>query len=56
MYKTKKAIGFEASFHGMVWKTGNSLVITIPDYVVKGLLLTEKEPVEIVLKKIGGDK
>ena len=51
--KYKKAIGFEASYHAMIWKSGSSLVTTIPDYVVKGLLLSEKEPVEIIIKKIG---
>ena len=51
--KYKKAIGFEASFHGMIWKSGTSLVITVPDYIVKGLVLQVKEPVEIIIKKIG---
>ena len=51
--KKTKPIGFEAAFIGTLWRPGNSLVITIPDYIVKGLVLKDKDPVEIIIKKIG---
>ena len=46
---------FEASFPTQIKKIGNSLGVIIPNTIIKGFLLKEKETVFIVIKKIGRD-
>lgn len=44
---------FEASFPTRILKIGNSLGIIIPNTIIKGFLLKEKETVFIIVKKVG---
>lgn len=38
-------------FYGKLWKQGNSLIVTIPDNIVKGIDYKENDEVVVMIKK-----